>query len=105
MLLPKAEVQAHPKDHYESTPLLLAAGVGHSYLVKLLLAKNDVNVSAIDNGEDKPMTCVDLGRKRIAMTRRMMLKLLEWNDWGTALSTLSCGFESLQMSNMRSHSA
>ena len=57
----KAETQAHSRNQHGSTPLLLAAETGHTYLVKLLLAKNDVNVSAIDNGKDKPMMCVEPG--------------------------------------------
>ena len=74
---PKAKIQAHPRSHHGSTPLLLAAGAGHTCLVKLLLARDDVSMSMIDDDGDTSMMCAEPGRKRIATTRRTLLKLLE----------------------------
>ena len=61
MVLPKAEIQAHPQNHDGSTPLLFAAEAGHTYIVKLLLVRDDINVGVVDNGEDKPMMCLEPG--------------------------------------------
>ena len=76
LLLTKVETQAQPRTHHGSNLLLLAAGAGYTYSVKLLLARDDVNVSGFDNGQYAD-DVYGAGLKGIAMTRRTMLEVLE----------------------------